>query len=154
MACAPFSLIIDKNFSPFSKALAKKEELRRMVATKGQYQNTFLKIRDKGRLRNTKYLGMLRAQYACPNHTITATKIAEAVGYENYYAANLQCGTLGMKLPRYMGYVLLKRDNGEPMWFWTLSSGNDASDETLDGHYEFVMRPQLVAVLEDMKWVG
>ncbi|AVI62617.1 hypothetical protein MOY_05100 [Halomonas sp. GFAJ-1] len=124
-----------------------------MVATKEQYQNALLKIRDKGKLRNTKYLEMLRAQYASPNHTITATKIAEAVGYENYNAANLQYGTLGHEIADILGYVPPKRDNGEPMWFWTLSFGNDASDKTLDGHYEFVMRPQLVAALEGMRWV-
>lgn len=124
-----------------------------MVATTEQYQDALLKIRDKGKFRNTKYLQMLRAQYASPLHIITATKIAEAVGYENYSAANLQYGTLGHEIAKVLDYVPPKRSNGEPMWFWTLSSGNDASPETLDGHYEFVMRPELVEALERMKWV-
>jgi len=124
-----------------------------MIATPEQYKDALLEIRDKGKLRTTKYLEMLRAQYASPRHTITATKIAEAVGYENYNAANLQYGTLGHQIADVLGYAPPKRTNGEPMWFWTLSSGNDASPETLDGHYEFVMRPELVAALERMKWV-
>ena len=124
-----------------------------MVATKQEYQNALLQIRDNGKLRNTKYLQMLRAQYASPNHTITSTKIAEAVGYENYKAANLHYGKLGHEIAHVLGYEPPKRQNGELMWHWTLSSGNDASNETLDGHYEFVMRPELVAALEDMRWV-
>jgi len=124
-----------------------------MIATKEQYKDALLAIRDKGKLRNTKYLQMLRAQYTSPNHTITATKIAEAVGYENYNAANLQYGTLGHEIAKVLGYMPPKRKNGEPMWFWILSSGNDASPETLDGHYEFIMRPELAAALESMKWV-
>ncbi len=46
-----------------------------MVATKEQYQDALLKIRDKGKLRNTKYLQMLRAQYARPDHTITTVVV-------------------------------------------------------------------------------
>lgn len=124
-----------------------------MVATKEQYQEALLKLRDKGKLRNNKYLAMLRAQYTSPNHIITATKLAEAVGYENYNAANLQYGTLGHEIAEILDYIPPKRNNGEPMWFWTLSSGNEASAESLDGHYEFVMRPELVAALKAMNWV-
>ena len=124
-----------------------------MVANKEQYIDALLKVRDKGKLRNTKFLQMLRAQYESPNHTITATKIAEKVGYENYNAANMQFGTLGHEIADVLGYVPPSRKKGEPMWFWTISSGNDASPETIDGHYEFVMRPELVAALEEMKWV-
>ncbi|WP_020560903.1 hypothetical protein [Thiofilum flexile] len=124
-----------------------------MIATPEQYQAALLKLRDKGRLRNTQYRQMLAAQYASPNHTITATRLAEAVGYANYNAANLQYGTLGREIAEVLEYTPPTREDGTFMWFWTLSSGNDASPETLDGHYEFIMRPELVAALENMKWV-
>ena len=35
----------------------------------------------------------------------------------------------------------------------TLSDGNAASDETTDGHFEFVMHSELVEALEEMRWV-
>ncbi len=124
-----------------------------MIASKEDYIKALLKIRDNGRIRNTKYLEMLRAQYSATNKTITATRLAEAVGYENYNAVNLQYGTLGREIAEVLGYMPPKRRNGEPIWFWTISSGNDASDETIDGHYEFIMRPELVEALEEMKWV-
>jgi hypothetical protein len=133
-------------------SLATRKE-RIVVASKDQYIQALLALRDKGRFRNTKFLAMLRAQYAAENHTITATKLAEAVEYENFNAANLQYGTLGHEIAVQIGYDPPKRENGEPIWFWSISSGNDASSETIDGHYEFVMRPELVEALKQMKWV-
>jgi predicted HNH restriction endonuclease len=124
-----------------------------MVATKEEFIKALLKVRDNGKIRNTKFLDMLRAQYSAENHTITATRLAEAAGYENYNAANLQYGTLGHEIADVLNYEPPKRKNGEPMWFWTISSGKDASEKNIDGHYEFIMRPELVAALEEMKWV-
>lgn len=124
-----------------------------MIASKEQYIDALLKLRDKSRLRNTKYLAMLKAQYVAPKHTITATQLAESVKYENYNAANLHYGTLGREIAEILGYQPPKRKNGEPIWFWVLSGGNEASDKTQNGHYEFVMRPELADALRDMKWV-
>jgi hypothetical protein len=124
-----------------------------MIATKEQYIEALLKLRDKSRFRNTRYLELLQAQYSEPNHIITAIKLAEAVGYENFNAANLQYGKLGHEISDSLGYEPPKRKNREAIWFWSISSGNDASSETIDGHYEFVMRPELVEALEQIKWV-
>ncbi len=124
-----------------------------MVASKEEFIKALLKVRDNGKIRNTKFLDMLRAQYSAENHAITATRLAEAAGYENYNAANLQYGTLGHEIADALNYQPPKRKNGEPMWFWTISSGKDVSEKNIDGHYEFVMRPELVAALEEMKWV-
>ncbi|AKO52525.1 hypothetical protein ABA45_08930 [Marinobacter psychrophilus] len=123
-----------------------------MIATKEEFQQALLKLRDKSRFRNTKYLDLLKAQYSSPNHTITATKLAQAVGYENYNAANLQYGSLGHELAEVLGYKPPERNNGEPMWFWTISTGSEAESDSA-GHYEFAMRLELVQALEGMKWV-
>ncbi|MGF1761562.1 hypothetical protein L4D76_27395 [Photobacterium sagamiensis] len=124
-----------------------------MVADKDTYIRALLHLRDKSKLRNTKYLAMLRAQYSSENQTITASRLAKAVGFKNFNATNLQYGILAHEIADFIEYMPPKSSNGEPMWFLALSSGNDASDDTLDGHYEFIMRPELVAALEEMKWV-
>jgi hypothetical protein len=36
---------------------------------------------------------------------------------------------------------------------WSMEGRNDASDHTVDGHYEFVMRTELVAALVKMNWI-
>ena len=44
------------------------------------------------------YADLLRSHYAAPGHTITATRLAHAVGYKNHSAANLHYGTLAARL--------------------------------------------------------
>jgi hypothetical protein len=50
-----------------------------MIANKEQFKSALLELRDKEKLRNTKFLDMLQAQYAADGHTITATRLAQAV---------------------------------------------------------------------------
>jgi len=94
------------------------------------------------------YLKMLQSHYVAPQHTITATELARAVGYKNYSAANLHYGTLASLLRselewstgEFLGLKLLvefvmpgERDNAEILW---------------------VMRPQLAEALEGLGWVS
>ena len=130
-----------------------RREKANMIANSEEYKMALITLRDRGVFRNSKYLDMLRAQYEAENHTITSTRLAESVGYKNYNAANLHYGKLGHELADALGYKPPIRENGEPVWFWSISSGKDASKETMDGHYEFIMRQELVTALEEMKWV-
>ncbi|MFK5925777.1 MAG: hypothetical protein QM483_04010 [Desulfuromusa sp.] len=123
-----------------------------MVATKEQYKQALKGLRDGGHLRNSKYLDLIKAQHSSEKHTITATNLAKAAGYKNYNAANLQYGTMAKIVAGHLGYMPPKRANGDHMWWCTLSDGNMASDETMDGHFEFVMHPELVEALEEMRW--
>jgi hypothetical protein len=47
---------------------------------------------------------MLRAHFLAPNHTITATELADAAGYKSWQGANLQYGLLGKKLRHILAY--------------------------------------------------
>ncbi len=123
------------------------------IADKQSYIDALLSLRNGKHLRNTKFLEMLRAQYACPHHTITMSQLAKAVAYQNFNAANLQYGLLAHRLAEYIGYTPSLGRDGEPMWWSTLSLGNEASETTIDGHFELIMRPELVDALEEMKWV-
>lgn len=124
-----------------------------MIASKEQYKKALLSLRDKGSFRGTKYLDMLRAQYEAEGHSITATNLAKAVGFQNFNAANLQYGTMAHLIADSFSYTPPLRKSGEPMWILTLSEETAASASTEDAHFEFVMRPELVAALEEMKWV-
>jgi predicted restriction endonuclease len=122
-----------------------------MIKTKEDFKIALLKLRDNGKFKNTKYLDMLRAQYVSENHTITAARLAESVGYKNYNAANLQYGRLGHEIADAIDYTPPNREDGSPMWFFALSTGNEASEKTTDGHYEFVMREELAEALEELR---
>lgn len=118
-----------------------------------KYRKALRSMEVDGLFDENQYRTMLKAQYTAPGHVITATRLAEAAGYANYNAANLQYGTLGRKLALYLGYLPPKYKTGERMWWQTLSSGNEASSQTIDGHFEFVMRPEMAAALKELRWV-
>ena len=123
-----------------------------MVANKDEFKKALLSARDKKVFLNTKYLDMLKAQYSSKNHTITATQLAESVGYKNFNTSNLQYGTFGHAIADELGYIPPKRKDGTAMWYLTLSESAGNEDE-VDEQYEFMMRKELVEALEEVKWV-
>lgn len=121
------------------------------IASIEQFKKALLSLRDK-KLPDG-HLAMLRAQGHSLNGAITSTRLAEAAGYENYNAANLQYGTLAFNLAGLLNYEPPKRKDGSPMWWTTLSYSIDGSVEPETGQFQFVMRPELLAALREMKWV-
>ncbi len=121
--------------------------------TKTKFKQALRQMDADGHFDNTQYRTMLKAQFNSEDHIITSTRLAEAAGYANYNAANLHYGTIGKLLAHQLGYLPPKRANGERMWWRTLSSGNEASDATIDSHFEFVMRPELAEALKELRWV-
>jgi len=121
------------------------------IATANQFKHALLALRDKNL--PDGHLTMLKAQCKNESGKITSTKLAEAAGYENYNAANLQYGTLAFNLAAFLDYTPPKRKDGSSMWWTTLSYSLDGSCEPETGQFQFIMRPELVAALREMKWV-
>ena len=125
-----------------------------MTFSKEDFKKALLSLRDDKAFRNSKYLTLLRAQYAGINHTITAQRLADSAGYKNFNAANLHYGHLARLIAEKLDYVPEeKHKNGDTVWWVTIASGTEASESTIDGHFEFTMKPELALALEEMKWV-
>jgi hypothetical protein len=120
------------------------------IATAEQFKVALLALRDKNL--PDSHLAMLKAQCKSPHQTITATKLAEAAGYQNYNAANLQYGTLAFNVAGHLNFSPEKRPDGTPRWWTTLSYSVGGSGEPETGQFEFIMRPELVAALREMRW--
>lgn len=123
-----------------------------------EYQRAFSVIEM-----NDNYRAMLRAHVNAPNYLITATELAEAAGYQGYEGANLHYGKLGFAVAEEIGFDPPKRPNGDPIWTCTIARGRDDDPEfphtsmvdalmrTMDsGHFEWQMRPQVVAALKSL----
>jgi len=91
------------------------------------------------------HLQMLLANYYSPNRTLTATMMANAMGYDNFGAANLHYGTLGglvgeklgwNPLPEFKVNVLV--DFKEP----------DESNKDL----QWIMKPAVAEAIELLRW--
>ena len=124
--------------------------LQAPIATAEDFKNALLKVRDSNL--PDSHLAMLRAQCREPGGLITATQLSVAAEYQNFNAANLQYGTLAMNVAVQLGFEPQKRADGTPRWWTTLSYCNDDSSDPATGHFQFVMRPELVAALKEMRW--
>jgi hypothetical protein len=121
------------------------------IASSEQFKKALLVVRDRNL--PSGHFAMLRAQCRAPNATITATQLAAAADYENYNAANLQYGTLAMRVATALGYnPEEKHADGSPCWWTTLSYSNENQAEENTGHFQFIMRPALVTALREMRW--
>lgn len=122
------------------------------IATREQFQNALLTVRDRYKIKDTQ-LKMLRYQYQAVNHTITAGRMAKAMGFEKVAAGNLQYGAFAHLIADVLGYQAPRTKGHGPQWWTTFSIGRAGSDETLDGQVEWIMRPELAEALKEMNWV-
>lgn len=93
-----------------------------------------------------KQYDMLIEHYNAPNHTITASELAAAVGYKSYSGANLQYGLLGKNLRRYLNY---QGDGQESYVLAHFHAPGTAGNED----WLFVMHPTVATALETLGWV-
>lgn len=121
------------------------------VATAEQFQKALHGLHDKGL--PASHLNMLKAQYRAHNSTITAAQLAKAAKYKTYHAANLQYGTLAFNIAKELGYSPGKGSDGSPRCWTTLSYSITDTPEPDTGHFQFIMRPELIEALDSMAWI-
>jgi hypothetical protein len=121
------------------------------IATAEQFKTALKAVRD-GIGISQKEVAMLKFHCRAPAHTVTAQQLAKEFNYRHYVAAAGQYGTLAHHVCDALHVVLPPTPSGEPHWWRTLAYGNDGVPVTDDGHYEWIMRPQLVQVLQEWKW--
>lgn len=121
------------------------------IATTDQFKSALIWVRNTSL--TEAQLRMLKAQWANPASTITATQLAAACDYVSYSGANLQYGILASKVASAIGFQPATRKDGTPMWWSTLSYSDHAVSGDGSGDFQFIMRPELRAALEQMRWV-
>jgi hypothetical protein len=119
------------------------------IATPEEFKQALLKVRDRYGI-SPKELAMLKAQCHAPNHTITSQQLAKVLGYSHYIAANGAYGSFADRVCHALGITLAPTRSKEPHWWRTLAIGHVPANSKDD--YEWVMRPQLVQALQEMKW--
>ena len=108
-------------------------------STAQQYVDAF---RELGALTDTR-LRMLRFHYDAFKQTITATELAEHMGFSRYSVANAQYGKLGRLVGECLEY------NPMPERLGTLVTFEYCSSE-----WHWLLRPQVAAALEQLGWVN
>jgi hypothetical protein len=95
---------------------------------------------------------MLKAHCHAANHTLTASQLSSGIGLSHFGEANLLFGKFAHRIADQLGYAPGRRADGSTRWWSTLAYGRDAASENGDEHFEWIMRPELVAALRQMRW--
>jgi hypothetical protein len=121
------------------------------IATTEEFKAALLATRDWIGISPTQ-LQILQAQCRAPDATITAAQLADRLKFKNSGAARLQYATLARAIGEKLGYAPPQKGKGPVRWWFALSIGQEGADDTGDGQFKWVMRPELVAALRAMKW--
>jgi len=114
------------------QAIAKLDRL-----TADDYHAALIVIREQ---MTDSDLRILKAHYESPNHVVTATELANKVGFANFNAANLRYGLLAQKFLDFFQINLT-----EFVKINALVYLNNPDDE-----WEWTLRPQVVKALEKL----
>jgi hypothetical protein len=119
------------------------------IATREQFKAALLTARQT--MTDTQ-LEMLRAHCRAPNNTISAASMAEALSIISVGVANSQYGKFAQRIADALHYTPSQRPDGKIHWWCALAYAIEGSKESRNGNCEWVMRPELVAALQSMKW--
>lgn len=89
-------------------------------------------------------LKMLEIHYQAPEHTLTATQMANALGYPHYSVSNVNYGRLGGLLRNVLGW----KPSGSKLGVALLSTFDKPKN-----NWRWKMRPEVVSALEILGWV-
>jgi len=121
------------------------------IATTQEFKAALLATRDWMGISPTQ-LQMLQAQCRAPDCTITATQIAEQLGLKSPAAARLEYAAFARAVADKLGYAPPRVGKRPVRWWSALSVGRAGIDDSGDGNFEWIMRPELVTALRAMKW--
>lgn len=112
-----------------------------------QFKQALLALRPV----SPKHLAMLKAHFNAPAREMTATQLAEAAGYANYAAVNMQYGTFAKSIAEHLGLgAPMQSEAGDPVWTSVIATGAAGSADS--PHYVWTLRPELVAALTELPW--
>lgn len=106
------------------------------IPTASEFVSAFKQLRET---LNTKLVELLNAHFNSPNHTSTASRLAEAVGYKKHTATNNQYGSLSKSLAAILGY--------KPKGQWIVLI-LETSHPKKSAHANLTLRPEVVYALE------
>ena len=119
------------------------------IATREQFKAALLAVRQA--MTDTQ-LEMLRTHCRATNNTINASSMGEALSLSSGGVATSQYSKFAQRIADALHYTPSQRPDGKIRWWSALAYANEGSDESRKEDYEWVMRPELVAALQSMKW--
>jgi hypothetical protein len=123
------------------------------IATVREYEDALIRKRDRSGVSNYE-LTMLNAFAQAPEHTLTAITLAKALGCSRHYA-NRVLGGFAREISEELHYQPRTHySSGDPRWWPTIAySTGELQAEDNGGHWEWVLRPEFLQALKNLRWV-
>ncbi len=114
------------------------------IATAQQFRTALLAVRER---MTDIQLKMLQAHCRSEGHSTSTNRLAEAIGTPatSRYSNFAKWIADELKFTPRVG-------EKKQVWLRALAYGLPDATETVDGQYEWIMRPELVETLQAMKW--
>ena len=93
---------------------------------------------------------MLAAHLNRPDRIITATELADAVGFDGFRAAYLQYGALGYLIDwETPTHLPIRESDTQPIWTCAIAFPDDATDPAFheNAHFRWRMRPEIAEAI-------
>lgn len=120
------------------------------IASTAEFEAALLRMRDLDGV-SANDLGVFRAFVRAPDNALTAPKLAEDAGLAGWQEANLRFGTLARRIGEALNFTPSTRSDGSLRW-WMAAAHGAGADEEDTGHFQWVLRPELVEALKKMRW--
>ena len=122
------------------------------MPTSEDFQRAFVLLQaDTSTPKVANGFAMLKANYRSPGKTISAARLAQAAGYQSFSTANEQYGSFAHKVADILSYEPDRKVDGKTRWTYTLCTASTEADQ--NGHFQWVMRPEVADALESLKLV-
>ncbi len=115
------------------------------IATAQQYRAALLAVRER---MTQVQLKMLQAHCRSEGHSSSIKRLAELVGSQTACSYSNYAKWIAVELN-----FTPKRGEKQQIWLHALAYGRPDAVGTVDGKYEWIMRPELVESLKAMRWV-
>jgi hypothetical protein len=117
------------------------------IAIPEQYKLALLAVRD--RMKDVQ-LKMLQAHCQSTDHSISVRLLAEVCGIVSAGAASTAYSNYAHWIADELKFTP-QNVKSKPCWLFALAFGRPEV-EKIDHEYEWIMRPEMVATLEAMRW--
>lgn len=114
------------------------------IATPEQYKAALLAVRQR---MTDVQLKMLQMHCRSEGHSTSTNRLTEAVGVPTASGYNNYAHLIANEL-KYLPEPGAKKQ----MWLHSLAYVRPDMEEKIHGQHEWIMRPELVATLQSMKW--
>lgn len=118
------------------------------LLTAEQIQSALETLQNDSSKKIQNGLKMLKANYRSSYRKISALRLAKAAGYSSYSTGNEQYGSFARRICELSDHEPEKRADDTTRWTYAIC--NASPDRDNQGHFQWILRPEVALAMENM----